>query len=209
MTVLLRVGRRVMMTRRPFSDGGSCLGRAALAAIGVIALASCVFAIATRAATNAPGLPAPVTLEGIAGVVPHATTLGDVRTRWRVRSRLKVSQSGSQAYGHLPVCAGRMQGQADFFGADNSAWLLKVWFWAGAKTDKGVGIGSTRAQVERAYGTRIAKAEDFTLVSKTKPPRSAIRFVISERSPRVTALMYGLLAEVENAVFAKVVKCSQ
>jgi hypothetical protein len=64
-------------------------------------------------------------------------------------------------------------------------------FTVGARTDKGVGIGSTRAALRRAYGSQLA---NDTVYAKTDPPRVAIRFVIT--GGRVTTLAFAYASNI-------------
>jgi hypothetical protein len=157
------------------------------------------------------GLPAPVTLNGVGGI-----TLGMNSTQARrlLHAPLIERPSDTSAYGYIPICGGRMAGVAVFFGPDSnisspgSDYLLGVWFNKGARTPRGVGIGSTRKQVLAAYhGASIASASvsdrpfsDRDLILTGSPVRvralggqwlrPAIYFAI-EGSGKVTEIGYG------------------
>jgi hypothetical protein len=110
-----------------------------------------------------------------------------------------VIGSGSSAYVYLPICVGHMQGVATFFGLDRNLStpgvdsLEAVVFSAGAMTSRGVGIGSTRAEVVRAYGSQLhTDTHGLYLVGNPTHPaeRPAIYFEIENN--KVISLGYGL-----------------
>jgi hypothetical protein len=93
-----------------------------------------------------------------------------------------------------------MQGTAYFFGPDASLdnpssnnGLVSIWFTAGAKTRRGVGVGSTRLEVRRAYGKHLhAGPNGLYIVGQWLPQarvRPAIYFFFLRN--RVIMLGYG------------------
>lgn len=72
-----------------------------------------------------------------------------------------------------------MRGGA-FFNGRFPASLVTLTFVAGARTDAGVGIGSSRSQLRAAYGSKVRPSKPgqgvYEIVAETRPPRSAIRF---------------------------------
>ena len=54
------------------------------------------------------------------------------------------------------MCAGKTRGIA-YFPVDK---LEAIWLLSGAKTDRGVGVGSTRSEVKRAYGKALRSFSD-------------------------------------------------
>lgn len=149
------------------------------------------------------GLPAPVTLTGIAGVVPRQT-LAQVRSAWNIPMLAVVRPDGGGVHAQAAICAGPMRGAAEFMGYFAEYQLLTAWFSAGARTDKNVGTGSTLAQLRNAYGPSLTKVgadpfysglTDYTVVATTAPPRITIAFVVNSKK-RVLFLGFGYYADV-------------
>jgi hypothetical protein len=177
--------------------------------IRVLAVAAVAVAVATTLAFGASTrpIPAPVTLAGVGGIkigmepkqvaaMFHAPTL--------------VWPSSTDEALFVPLCSGAMQGVAQFYGTFYTP-LLALWFVKGAKTPKGVGIGSTRRQVIAAYGNELHRDDwsqgdptNLYLVGKPVPLRnpagalSHVRPVVYFAFDRdtVTALAYGVRADV-------------
>jgi hypothetical protein len=95
------------------------------------------------AAAVALALPAPVTFNGVAGVVP-GMTVSQASQRWGIRLILSPNGQGCTI---TPVRAKTMGGYALFtlghFGA--------AFFNSGTTTDRGIHIGSTLEKVRHAY----------------------------------------------------------
>jgi len=167
---------------------------AALLAIGVLGLCAC--GSGTHASSSAGhesrsgGLPAAVTFKGVGGVT---LAMGSAEVGRIIGAPVVEEASGTSAVGHMPFCAKGMGGEAIFFGPDanvihrpvhGSDSLLDVWFTQGTKTDRGVGIGSTRSQVLAAYRrTDIGPANGGLLV--TGAPVS-----LGKDKPSVTPAIY-------------------
>lgn len=104
-------------------------------------------------------LPAAVTLRGVGGI---QIGMSAEQVNRRLHAPSFALASGSSQWTYTLICAGKMQGTAGFFGPayDNPLvgdvnGLEWIWFRAGANTDRGVGVGSTRTEVVRAYGTQL------------------------------------------------------
>ena len=146
-----------------------------VAAVAVVA--------ATGAALGAPrSLPAPVTLDGVGGVVPGMTPQ-QVARRWGTRVD-PGSEEISPGCRTANVRTGAARGYALFergrFGA--------VWFSSGVWTPSGIRIGSTRAALVRAYGSRLSWRRHayepggwYAFLTRRTSPRWRIRFDVSRR----------------------------
>ena len=92
-------------------------------------------------------------------------TVDDARSRLSDRLPILVTGGGSSRVLYLPICGDRTAGVAEFGAAGEAngtytylkgdGYLLSVYFSAGAATGAGVGIGSTRAEVVREYGSKL------------------------------------------------------
>jgi hypothetical protein len=135
-------------------------------------------------------LPARVTLDGVAGVSPGLSP-DAVARRWGVRLRLDTT-FGFRCQ-TATVNAGRMTGYALFeryrFGS--------VVFHRGAVTGRGIRIGSTRAELLRAYRGRLTRRRNAYIpgtldyfVRRARAPHWELRFDVSARG-RVTRIAFG------------------
>jgi hypothetical protein len=137
-------------------------------------------------------------------------TVDEARQRLGTSAPIAIVGGGSSRTLYLPICPTKStQGVVEFSGqggyVDGSytyfkgdGFLLSVSFSAGAVTRAGVGIGSTRAEVVRAYGHELKVDRYADLVVIGKPQRYAgrtatpeIAFVFSGESGRVMGLGYG------------------
>jgi len=139
-------------------------------------------------------LPARITLDGIAGVVPGMTP-DEVERRWGVLLLLpdNVHSLGCR---RAEIEAGAMRGHA-LFAEDR---LSAAIFNRGAVTDKGIRIGSTLAALRRAYGARLtsrpaqgASGGREYFVARRAAPRWELRFDVS-RAGRVAQIGFGAAA---------------
>jgi hypothetical protein len=143
------------------------------------------------AEAGSTALPAPVTLDGVGGVVPGMTP-AQVARRWATRISLG-SEEIRPGCRTANVRAGSMRGYALFergrFGA--------VWFQRGASTPSGIRIGSTRAALARAYGSRLRWTPHryehggfYVFLTRRASPQWRIRFDVS-RQGRVMQIGFG------------------
>jgi len=150
--------------------------------------------------------PVRLSLAGVNGV-QIGMTADATRQRLASGAPIFATHFGSSAYLYLPLCGEGSQGEA-YFRAEGEAdgsyayakgdgFLMRIWFWAGAMTDRGVGVGSTRAAVMSAYKGRLrAASRAASLLVGTRhrfAGRSAtpeIRFDFSHG--KVRELAYGL-----------------
>jgi hypothetical protein len=156
-----------------------------------LALAAVLGALALQTVVAADGASGPVpglvTLEGVGGVVPGMSQ-EQVESRFGVR--LRMDRFGRCAVGFLPTAA--VKGYAIFWRGK----LGSIWFERGARTDRGVRIGSTFAQLRRAYG-RIMVRKDYynpqarnVFVRRERQPHWRLRFDVSS-ARRVTRIAFG------------------
>ena len=162
------------LTMRPYG--------ALIAALGVATV------LVASAQGSATGLPAPVTLEGVGGVIP-GMSIAEVRKRWGLRFPVIMLSESSSEIGLAPICAGRMRGQAHFFGLGPNKRLTSVEFASGATTDRGVGVGSTPAELRRAYGTMLRRDSGYGWI--VDGPRASIGFALDFGGKRIAVVEFG------------------
>jgi hypothetical protein len=116
-------------------------------------------------------LPAAVTLRGVGGI---KIGMSAEQVDRLLHAPGLAFASGSSQWTYTLICAGKMEGVAGFFGpfyenplSGDVNGLEWIWFRAGANTDHGVGVGSTRADVVRAYGTQLHRD---SVPTATDPP---------------------------------------
>lgn len=148
-------------------------------ALAALAAAGAVGASAAAATTD---LPAPVTLDGVGGVVP-GMTVAQVAAAWGVPLRAVPS-----ACTVVSIRRGPMHGRALFaygrFGA--------VFFDRGAAAPGGIAIGSTLAGLRRAYGGRLQgeRGSHFYFLTRGRGPHWQLRFD-TDRANRVVQIGFG------------------
>jgi hypothetical protein len=140
-------------------------------------------------------LPAVLTLDGMAGVAVFAKPAA-VREAWESPLALVETTEGSVEVDVAPVCAGSQRGMLIFVGGG----LAEMRFFSGTVTDRGVGNGSSRAELRETYGDRLEQAETWDagrtvatlrITSTGSPPRASIDFDL-DSSDRVWQVRYGL-----------------
>ena len=110
------------------------MGRLIGATLTVLVAAGLLIVTLPRSAASAPAkLPALITLDGVAGVVP-GLEVNEVERRWGVQLPVISSLYGSSsAKDEAIICAGRMEGAGYF-----PYWQLnELRFFRGARTDRG------------------------------------------------------------------------
>jgi hypothetical protein len=147
---------------------------------------------ATAVVVLATAFPA-VTLHGIGGVIV-GTPLQVARARWHAALPASIHTGGSQWTGDAVLCAGDVEGVVRLSGTDSRPFgrigVLSVLFTKGARTDAGVGIGSTKAEVRKAYGLKLQVDVGVLRLAGTKDPRATIVFYLGP-DDRVSEIGYG------------------
>jgi hypothetical protein len=154
--------------------------------VGGIAVGACAFA----AASGWAALPAPVTLNGVGGVKP-GMRVAAVEQRWGVD--LVLSGEITPGCETAPVRAGAMRGYALFERGRFSAVFLS----AGARTGRGLRIGSPVRRLKALHGPQLTSRPDFYVpgsrnyfLRRPGRPRWSIRFDVS-RAGRITEISFG------------------
>ena len=144
------------------------------------------------AALRAPAL---VTLDGVAGVRP-GMNVAAVSARWDMRLRPN--------YEVRPTCGQALIGQA---GLEGYAIFMPrgrfgaVFLSKGAVTGKGIRIGSTLAQLKRAYPKLTSRPDRYMhgtrnyFLRRVRAPHWELRFDVSPVK-RVTQIVFGTRAAV-------------
>src|SRR3954470_18769322 len=148
-------------------------------------------------------LPPEVTFRGVV-YVDLDMSVGEVQRRWGSGMSLAPQRSGEDANVFALICIGPLSGYGRFHGKnddtllDDGAKLVELTFVGGVHTLRGIGIGSTRAAVTRAYRgllSRPRRPSELMRLSgpdfehRGQPYRKAIGF--SFRAGRVSAIHYG------------------
>ena len=153
-------------------------------------LAAAVTALALLPAASAHPSFTRVTLDGVAGVRPGMSERA-VEARWGVSLRLQGTRGS-------PCAAARLVAR----GVDGYAIFLRgrfdsVYFRRGASTPSGIRIGSTLAELRRAYGRRLTSRLDAYVrgarnyfLRRVQRPRWELRFDVSPRRC-VTQIAFG------------------
>ena len=142
-------------------------------------------------ATLLAALPAPVTLTGVGGVVPGMTP-AQVSARWGTGPLVLQTAPGSTC-AVVGIAKGNVRGYAIFeerrFGA--------VFFKKGVRTDTGIAIGSTLADLRKVYGSRLGILPDkYTPKAKNafvQGKKWSLRFDVNPQG-RVSVIAFGGIA---------------
>jgi hypothetical protein len=159
-----------------------------VAICGAIALA---LTLTLTLAFGALGTPVRVTLDGVDGARPGMTAAA-VSEAWGTSLR--------PSYEVRPDCgqASFEQGYAIFTPRDRFG---AVFFSRGAVTGKGIRIGSSLAQLQRAYARLTSRPDRYIhggrqyFVRRARAPHWELRFDVSPRK-RVTRIVFGTRAAV-------------
>ena len=156
---------------------------------GGVALVACVvFAAAPSVAGWSLGVPSLVTLDGVGGVRP-SMNVGQVERRFGVDLRLENLGTDCKPafFRSAPV-----RGYAIFI----RGRLGSLWFERGAVTGRGIRIGSSLAELRRAYRRVDVRKDKYVpaarniFVRRARAPHWRLRFDVSPRG-RVTRIAFG------------------
>ncbi len=156
--------------------------------IHLVAIAVAAAALALTAGSASAALPERVTLDGIGGVRPGMSA-AEASRRWGI----PVRPTGPRGCQRAALRDGGRAAYAIFVGGRFAAAIFRK----AVATDTGIRIGSTLAQLRRAYGRRISSrpnkytpgARDL-FVRRTRSPRWELRFDLSPKG-RVTVIAFG------------------
>jgi hypothetical protein len=159
-------------------------------AIGLGALAGlCAVVAASPALAGAPanGL---VTLDGVSGAVPG---MRPAQVADAIGAPVKLLGPSADVCRVAMISAGPLRGYAIF----ENRRLGALFFEKGARTGKGIRIGSTVADLEKAYGKRLRSQPDKyvpgarnVFVRRAKAPHWELRFDVS-KAGKVTTIAQG------------------
>ena len=165
--------------------------RSLLAASVLVLALVCSSALA--AAT--PKLPAPVTLRGVAGVVPMLS-LREVREQWGLRMPAIEDAGSSTQYTHGVICADRWLDRRTVSTTNCGRWSSTV-----QRPPKNVGVGSSLRELRVAYRKRLplVPSEDaaYKTAYRVYPGEGPVRWrpviQFNMNKGRVYALLYGFI----------------
>jgi hypothetical protein len=157
---------------------------------GTAALAGLCAALA--AAPALAGAPADglVTLDGVSGATPGMTP---AQVSDALGAPVKLMGPPADVCRVARIAAGQLRGYAIFEGGELGA----LFFEKGARTGKGIRIGSKVADLRKAYGKRLRSQPDKYVpgarnmfVRRAKAPHWELRFDVS-RAGKVTTIAQG------------------
>jgi hypothetical protein len=155
-----------------------------------LTLLFCAALVVVGAATAGLRAPALVTLDGAAGARP-GMSVAAVSARWgmRLRPSYEVRPDCGQAF----IEKRGLEGYAIFLPRGRFA---AVFFRRGAVTGRGIRIGSTLAQLERAYRGLTSRPDRYShggrnyFFQRSRAPHWRLRFDVSA-AKRVTRIAFG------------------
>jgi hypothetical protein len=155
----------------------------------VLVSAIALVAVPTAAAELQP--PVVVTLDGIGGAVPGMSA-AQVGSLWGVRLALEGSKG-------FPGCKTATVARPGISGGvmfREGRWRA-AWFTRGIRTPSGIRIGSTLAELRRAYGSRLTREHALYsrglwlyYLRRTRAPHWSLRFDVSTAG-RVQRIGFG------------------
>jgi hypothetical protein len=155
--------------------------------VRLVALAALLLALAARAATAAPP---PATLDRFDGVVPRMSVAQVERA---LGVELDVQTLPGSSCGTAPF---RLPGGVAGYALFLHRRLGSLWFDRGARTDRGIRIGSSVAALRRAYPRLRSRPDKYVpgarsyFVRRAKAPHWRLRFDVSAKG-KVTAIAFG------------------
>ena len=156
-----------------------------------VALVSSIALVAVPSSAARLQPPAIVTLDGVGGAVPEMSA-AQVESLWGVRLALEGSPG-------FPGCTTATVARAGISGGvmfQDARWRA-AWFTRGIRTPSGIRIGSTLAELRRAYGGRLTRehalyTRDLWLyyLRRTRAPHWLLRFDVPATG-RVQRICFG------------------
>jgi hypothetical protein len=158
--------------------------------VRALALFSAATALAPVTVPAALEPPVRMTLDGVAGARP-GMSVGAVSAAWglRLRPTYEVRRNCGQAF----IDERGLDGYAIFMPRNRFGALF---LRKGAVTGKGIRIGSTLAQLRRAYATLTSRPDRYVhggrhyFLRRVRTPHWQLRFDVSPRK-RVTQIAFG------------------
>lgn len=156
----------------------------------VVTLFSAAAALAPITTSAALEPPVRMTLDGVAGARP-GMSVEAVSRAWgrRLRPTYEVRAGCGQAF----IDEGRLEGYAIFMPRNRFGALF---LQRGAVTGRGIRIGSTLAQLQRAYATLTSRPDRYIhggrnyFLRRVRAPHWQLRFDVSP-AKRVTQIVFG------------------
>jgi hypothetical protein len=131
-----------------------------------------------------------ISLTGISGAHYYESTPEQVAAHWRTPIHF-VWTGDHPGIGTAPLCGRNLVGAAIFGGTGDGpdVSLRSAWFLRGARTDEGVGIGTSLAALRSTYGARLAPTKIYAY----GPAATDRQFMVASQSPPRTVIVFGLV----------------